>query len=513
MKKILPIGIQAFRKIKANNCLYVDKTEIAYNLIKNGEYYFLARPRRFGKSLFLSTLAEIFKGSRELFAGLYIDDKWDWNTTYPVIDISFGAGDFSSAVTINARINEIFEEICEHYDLAYQDNLTLSRLIRQLYKKFNQQVVILIDEYDKPILDNITNVEQATVARNRLRDFYGAIKLNDAYLRFVFITGVSKFSKINLFSGLNNLEDITINKDYATICGYTHHDLETVFSEYLQNCDMEQVKRWYNGYNYFGKPVYNPFDILLFISNNCEFCNYWWETGNPAFLIAKLKEQQFYVPDLENLIAGRETLNSFDVEHIDLIALLWQTGYLTFDHKLDIPGRVRYKMKIPNLEIQTSLSELFLEYFTNLNGVKDAKEVQGIEAMVTGDMIKFKETLYALFAAIPYANYANNIIANYEGYYAAVIYSFFAALGFELIAEDITNKGRIDLTIKTDEFTFIIEFKVDNNEPAIKQINERKYYEKYQNKVKRFFLVGINFSSEEKNITDFQWEEMKKNKI
>jgi hypothetical protein len=511
MKKKLPIGIQTFSTIRQEDFLYVDKTAIACDLIENGRYYFLSRPRRFGKSLFLSTLSEIFKGSQTLFDGLYIADKWDWDTIYPVIRISFGAGNFASKAGINDKIYFMLKENCRRNNLPIPEKgYSLAQLVIDLHEHYKQQVVILIDEYDKPILDNITNVEQATNARNILRDFYGSIKECDDFIRFVFITGVSKFSKMNLFSGLNNLEDITTHKDYATICGYTHEDLKTVFVEHLQDADMKQVKRWYNGYNYFGTPVYNPFDILLFISNSCEFSNYWWETGNPTFLIDKLKEQGFYVPDLENLIVARETLSSFDVEHIDLIALLWQTGYLTFDHKLAIPGRTRYKMKVPNLEIKTSLNELFLGYFTNLNGVKDVQEVHAIEAMIAGDLIKLKETLYALFAAIPYNNYANNIIANYEGYYAAVIYSFFAALGLELIAEDITNKGRIDLTIKIDDFAFIIEFKVDKNEPAIRQINERKYYEKYQNKFKRIFLIGINFSSEEKNIIDFQWEAVEK---
>jgi len=505
MKK-LPIGIQTFRKIIDGGFVYVDKTGIAQQLIENSGYYFLSRPRRFGKSLFLDTLAEIFKGSKELFEGLEIYDKRDWSQKHPVIRISFGIGDFYSAAGIEKRISNILEQNCEDHDIEYQDGLTLSKLIRMLHRKFSRQVVILIDEYDKPILDNITDIERATVARSVLRDFYGSIKESDPYIRFVFLTGVSKFSKMNLFSGLNNLEDITLKKEYATIAGYTQRDLETVFAEHLKNADMEEIKKWYNGYNYFGPSLYNPFDILLFISNSCEFRCYWWETGNPAFLVEKLKEQNFYIPNLENVVVDEKVLSNFDVEKIDLIALLWQTGYLTFERKMNLPGVLRYKLKVPNLEVRASLGELFLQYLSDLNGASSPREVQAIEAMMAGDPDKLHDALHALFSAIPYLNYANNIIARYEGYYASVIYTFFAAIGFDIVAEDITSKGRIDLTVKTDNSIYIIEFKVDIDEPAIHQIKERGYADKYLAVGKKIFLIGINFSSEEKNITDFQWE-------
>ena len=505
MKK-LPIGIQTFRTIIEEKFAYVDKTGVASHLIDNGRNYFLSRPRRFGKSLFLDTLAEIFKGSKELFEGLYIHNKWDWKTKYPVIRISFGQGNFSSADGIEKRIGDILELNCEAHDIEYKDGLTLAKLIRKLNHKFSQQVVILIDEYDKPILDNITDVERATVARSVLRDFYGSIKECDEYIRFVFITGVSKFSKMNLFSGLNNLEDITIDTTYATITGYTQHDLETVFAEHLKGADMEMVKKWYNGYNYFGDPLYNPFDILLFISKKHEFRCYWWETGNPAFLIEKLKEQKFYVPNLENLVVSEKTLNCFDVEKIDLIALLWQTGYLTFAEKIPAMGVMYYRMCVPNMEVRTSLGELFLQYLSDINGDAAVTAVAATNALIEGNLQQLEKILRSLFAAIPYTNYTNNIIANYEGYYSSVIYTFFTALGFDIIAEDITNKGRIDLTIKTDDSIYIIEFKVDRDEPAIHQIKERSYCDKYISENKRIFMIGINFSSEEKNITDFQWE-------
>jgi hypothetical protein len=348
----------------------------------------------------------------------------------------------------------------------------------------------------------------ALLARKILRNFYSAIKDSDQYVHFVFITGVSKFSKMNLFSGLNNLEDITINEDYATITGYTHNDIITVFADRLIGVDLENVRKWYNGYNYFGEPIYNPFDILLFLSNKCNFRNYWWGTGNPSFLIEKLKDKQYYLPELENCIVSEEILDSFDIENIDPVALLWQTGYLTFDKKIEFAGGVLYRMKTPNMEIQCSLNKLFIDYLTGLNGEKSSKQLELYQNLIQKDFDAFKNDLIALFASIPYTNYANNIIANYEGYYSSVVFTFLASLGFEIIAEDITSKGRIDLTIKTTDSIVIIEFKVDSSDSAMKQIKEKKYFEKYQGTGKDIYLIGIHFDSSQKNISEFVYEKM-----
>jgi len=365
MKK-LPIGIQTFVKIRSDNCVYVDKTRFALKLIEGGGgYYFLSRPRRFGKSLFLDTLAEIFLGNKELFEGLYIYDKYDFKP-HPVIRISFGSGDYANEEIIHREITRIFERNERELGLKCRDKSDargcLEEMIVKAYDRYGERVVVLIDEYDKPILDNITNKEMAVKARSILKNFYGVLKDSDRYLRFVLITGVSKFSKLNLFSGLNNLRDITISSEFAEVCGYTHGDLETVFREHLADADMEMVKKWYNGYNYSGEKVYNPYDILLFIANGCEFRNYWWQTGNPSFLIEKLKEEDYYLPDLENAVISEDGLDTFDVEYIDVLALLWQTGYLTFKaRKVDDIGAVSYVLTVPNLEIQISLNYLFIE--------------------------------------------------------------------------------------------------------------------------------------------------------
>lgn len=520
-RKKLPIGIQTFREIRdeKENRAYIDKTEMAFRLIDRAKYYFLSRPRRFGKSLFLDTLSEIFKGSKHLFEGLYIYDKWDWGQSFPIIKINFASGDFSSGESIKNKLKDIILLNAESNNIPINSlesddsGIMLERLIRYLSREYNKDVVVLIDEYDKPILDNIGKEDKTVslLARDILRNFYGAIKSSDEYLRFVFITGVSKFSKMNLFSGLNNIQDITLNDDYATITGYTHEDVWAHFEGYLEGVDPEEVKRWYNGYNYFGKAIYNPYDILLFLANKCEFQNYWWETGNPRFLIDKLKEGDYFLPDLENISITKEELSAFDVEYIDLVALLWQTGYLTFDEKINRGGRILYKMKVPNLEIMISLNTLFLNYLTNLRHTAIRKQNGVYDAMEAKDMDAFEKELVALFASIPYENYVNNTIANYEGYYASVMFVFLSSLGFTVYAEESTNRARIDMTLVSPDSVFILEFKVDKpSEIALHQIETKKYYQKYTNLGKPIFLIGVHFDSKERNISGFEWKEYEK---
>ncbi|MDZ7697288.1 MAG: ATP-binding protein [Deltaproteobacteria bacterium] len=512
MKK-LPIGIQTFTKIIEDNYAYVDKTYFAHKLISSGQYYFLSRPRRFGKSLFLDTLAEIFRGNKELFKGLYIYDKHSFKP-HPVIRITFGSGDY---IEENLVLNEIRNNFRRNIrDLKIESPLTddyrtsFQELIFNTHAQYNERVVILIDEYDKPILDNITNKGYALRARHILKNFYSVIKDNDNLVRFVFITGVSKFSKMNLFSGLNNLEDITVDANFGEICGYTHQDLKKVFAEHLKDANLDLVKRWYNGYYYFGERVYNPFDILLFISKGLEYRNYWWNTGNPSFLIKKLEEGNYSIPQIEEAVISEESLDAFDVEYIDLLALLWQTGYLTFENRItDEFGAVSYRLTLPNLEIQFSLNQFFIDYLTNQRHEKITHKHNMQKALRECDFDLFVSILKTIFATIPYQNYANNIISQYEGYYASVIFVYLSALGYPVIPEDTTNRGRIDMTLKTNDNVVIIEFKVDTQQDPIQQIKEKRYYEKYMEQAARIYLLGINFDSHEKNITDYKIEEMK----
>ncbi len=508
----MPIGIQNIREIIEENYVYVDKTPFAYRLITERKYYFLSRPRRFGKSLFLDTLSEIFKGSRELFEGLYIYGRYDFKP-YPVIRISFGSGDYGILESISKEIIYLLKWNAEKLGVSCTDlddaKICFKELIEKTYDKFSEKVVILVDEYDKPILDNIRDSEKARYARDILKNLYSVIKDMDAYVRFVFITGVSKFSKLSLFSGLNNLEDITVDSRYAEICGYTHRDLETVFSEHLKGADLEKVRLWYNGYNYFGEKLYNPFDILLFIAKGFEFRNYWWSTGNPSFLIDKLREENYYIPELEGAEIAEEALDAFDVDYIDVLALFWQTGYLTFkDKRVNRFGRNVYRLTIPNLEIRFSLNELFVDYLTNQRHQKYRLKDKLDDALYNGDFPTFIEALQSIFASIPYHNYANNIISQYEGYYSSVVYVYLAALGYEVIPEDTTNRGRIDLTIKLPDKIVIVEFKVDSSEPPLKQVFERNYADKYKAEGKPIYLLGIEFDSSERNIVAWELKEL-----
>jgi hypothetical protein len=361
MKK-LPIGIQNLREIINEGFVYVDKTSIAFNLINTGKYYFLSRPRRFGKSLFIDTLKEIFEGNQSLFKDLYIEDKWDFSIAYPVLRISFTSGFIGKATEVDDYFKWVLEEVERDLGISFDKKQAAKSCFRELiwkaYEKYNQRVVILIDEYDKPILDNITDTEKARAIRDQLKEFYTVIKNNDASIRFVFITGVSKFAKMNLFSGLNNLNDITLDRRYGNICGYTHKDLETTFNAHLEGADMEKVRRWYNGYNYFADKVYNPFDILLFIANDKEYRNYWWGGGNPSFLIDLLYAKDYTPPLLENSKVTEELLNSADVDNMPIEVLLWQTGYLTISEQIEEPFGMQYQLMIPNLEVQISLDRL-----------------------------------------------------------------------------------------------------------------------------------------------------------
>ena len=512
MKK-LPIGIQTLSKIIEGNFVYVDKTEIAYNLIQKGEYYFLSRPRRFGKSLFLDTLKEIFEGRKELFKGLYIYDKWDWGVKYPVLRVSLGSGVHKSVQDLSENLLWILKKTERDLGINCPGNLKPKQCFEYLlisaYEKYNQKVVILIDEYDKPILDNITDKNVAREMRDAMKDFYGIIKDNDAYIQFVFITGVSKFSKMNLFSGLNNLEDITLNPNYGNICGYTHNDLLTVFKEHLQGVDMEKVRKWYNGYNYFGDRVYNPFDILLFISNKFKFKNYWWSTGNPSFLIDMLNIRNYYIPELENFTANEEILDTFDVDRIELVALLWQTGYLTIVEEIPSVFSIKYKLKTPNKEVQTSLNNLFVNYLTEQVAEKLKFQDRLYEMLDKPDLDGFKDALFSLFASIPYSNFTNSKLPEYEGYYASVVYAYLASIGLDLTPEDITNLGRMDLTAKLEGKVFIFEFKLTEQASgnALKQIKEKRYWAKYQD-AESIYLVGIEFSREKRNIIGYEWEKV-----
>ncbi len=516
--KNLPIGIQTFHEIrdKEKNYIYIDKTDLALSLIDNGKYYFLSRPRRFGKSLFLDTIKDIFESKKELFKGLYIYDKWNWEITHPVIHISFGAGVVKSIDDLDLTIQELIEDSERRLDVYCKTNIQhkkcLRELIRVAYQKYNQKVVILIDEYDKPILDNVTNKELSKEIRDRLKNIYSVIKDSDQYVKFALLTGVSKFSRVSLFSGLNNLEDISLSPKYATICGYTHKDIKESFNERLDGVNLDELKKWYNGYNFLGEGVYNPFDILLFFSRDKIYSNYWFETGNPSFLIEILKQKNYFLPNLENVAISESDLGSFDVDDIKIETLLFQTGYLTIKEVKTIFNQRIYQLTYPNLEVRTALNENIFKYLLTDNSLP---RMPILTAILEKNMKQFEKAIYQLFSSLPYNSYVKNDIQNYEGYYANVIYAYLAGLGIQFIAEDVTNLGRVDLTIATPNMSqvYVIEFKVvDNknqNAKALGQIKDKKYHEKYQEKADEIIIIGIKFSKEEKNVCRFEWERIK----
>jgi hypothetical protein len=505
--KKLPIGIQTFSKIIEDDYIYIDKTKEALEVIENYSYAFLSRPRRFGKSLFLDTLHNIFEGKKEYFKDLYIYDKWDWNTTYPVIKISF-AGDLRSSNGLKKVILNILKTNqrrlnveCEEID---EFGICFKELIENTYQKYNQRVVVLIDEYDKAILDNLDQMEVAIENREIIKGFYTILKESDEYIKFVFLTGVSKFSKASIFSGLNMLEDISLVPKFGNICGYTQANIENEFKEYLENIDLEKVRQWYNGYNFLKDPLYNPFDLLKFIKYDFKFSNYWFATGTPTFLIKLIEKNNYFLPKLSNLVVGESILDSFDIENINLEVILYQSGYLTIDKMQLTPFEtIEYKLKLPNKEVKQSLNDVIINYITN-NQLPNSKTDIYL-SLLNQDLELFKNSFISIFASIPYNNFTNNNIQNYEGFYASVVYVYLQSLGLDIIGEDVTNLGRIDLTVKINNLIYIIEFKV-GDEDALSQIKAKKYHEKYFSEKKDIYLVGINFDKEIKNISNFQWE-------
>ncbi|SFV62508.1 FIG00914433: hypothetical protein [hydrothermal vent metagenome] len=507
--KKLPIGISTFNKIQDGNYLYIDKTKEAYDLITNYQYSFLSRPRRFGKSLFLDTLKEIFEGNKKLFEGLYIYNKWDFEEKYPVIRISWG-GNLRTVKRVEEMAYKIFKEnqlrLGIECEMNYNPSICFSELIQKSYQKYQKPVVILIDEYDKPILDNLDQIDIAIECRELLKGIYVQMKENDRYIKFVFLTGVSKFSRASIFSGLNMLEDISLNPDFGNICGYTQNDIETTILPYLKGVDLKELKLWYNGYNFLGDLLYNPFNILLFIKNRLEFNNYWFTTGTPTFLLKLFKEKNYNLAEFENLEAQNELLDSFDIERLNLKSIMFQSGYLTIKTKTYKRRRIQYRLTYPNLETKMSFNNYLLEYLTDSHTQKSRVQNALIDMLEIANLDGLEQVIKSLFASIAYNNFTNNNIQNYEGFYASVIYAYFAGTGFDkIIAEDVTNVGRIDLSVFIDNKVYIFEFKVDQS-GALTQIKSRNYHQKYLHDYNEIYIVGVEFDSSTKNVVGYEWE-------
>ena len=465
-RRRLPIGLQTFSKLREQDCYYVDKTPYIARLLDGGTHYFLSRPRRFGKSLFLDTLKELFEGNQELFEGLRIHDRHDWSQRHPVVRLDFGRGNFKDPDLLEANVMEQLAAAERRTGVATEYLTAPGRfayLLEALHERTGQRVAVLVDEYDKPILDALEDPEAARTNRDYLRGLYGVIKSCDAHVRFTFLTGISKFSKVNLFSQLNNLTDITLDRRYSAICGYTERDLDTVFAPELAGLDRERVREWYNGYRWRGaEKVYNPYDVLLLFDSR-EFKGHWFETGTPAFLVETLFDRGVSSVSLDRTVSTEELLSAFDVDRIGTEALLFQTGYLTITAEEELGGEALYRLGYPNREVRQSLNRVLLRHLVQDTTQQTANSIRLARLLEAHDCEGLRELFHALFASIPHDWYTNNEIAKYEGYYASVFYSYFAALGYEITVEESTveestveestveessSHGRLDMTVR-----------------------------------------------------------------
>ena len=509
-RRKLPIGIQTFREVREDNCYYVDKTAYARRLVDEGKHYFLSRPRRFGKSLFLDTLKELFEGNEALFEGLDIHDKWDWSERHPVLRLSFGSGNFKEPGYLHTNLMAQLAAIERRAGVGSAHTSAPERfgdLIEALHERAGQRVVVLVDEYDKPILDALDELEVARANRDYLRGLYATIKDRDAHVKLTFLTGVSKFSKVSLFSGLNNLLDITLDPRHSAICGYTDADLDTVFAPELAGLDRDEIRRWYNGYAWLGEEkVYNPFDILLLFRHR-RFGAWWFETGTPTFLLDLLLERGIGSLDVENMLGGDALLSAFDVDHIASEALLFQTGYLTIRRAEWRGGKMVYRLDYPNQEVRQSLNESLLNHLTGDPAKRAEHDARLYDLLLANDFAGLETLLRAFFASIPHQWHTNNDIASYEGYYASVFYSYFASLGLDVTVEDSASRGRLDMAVRFNGNVYLFEFKVvevAGDGAAMAQLKERGYADKYRDLGQPIHLVGVEFSRESRTLAGFE---------
>ena len=510
-KRKLPIGIQTFREIREENCYYVDKTAYIARLVDEGKHYFLSRPRRFGKSLFLDTLKELFEGNEPLFEGLAIHERWDWSVRHPVLRLDFSRGNFKEPGQLQEDVMAQLDAIERREGVGsdYGAPARFSQLMEALHERSGQRVAVLIDEYDKPILDALEVPEVARANRDYLRGLYSTIKFGDAHVAFTFLTGVSKFSKVSLFSGLNNLKDITLDPRYSAICGYTEEDLDAVFAPELPGLDREEIRRWYNGYNWLGEEqVYNPFDVLLLFDRR-QFGAYWFETGTPTFLLETLLERGVSSLALDDMLGTEELLSAFDVDHIATEALLFQTGYLTIRRSEPRGGEIYYRLGYPNREVQQSLNKSLLNHLTSNPARRAEHSARLYDLLLVNDFDGLETLLEAFFASIPYQWHTNNEIASYEGYYASVFYSYFASLGLSITVEDSSSAGRLDMAVEFNGQVYLFEFKVVERAAegaALRQLQERDYAAKYRGRGAAIHLIGVEFSREKRNVVAFEVE-------
>ncbi len=514
--KQLPISTADFRTIRENGLVYVDKTRFLYRLASaRGSFFFLSRPRRFGKSLTISTLEELFRGSRELFDGLWIagsDYAWE---EYPVIRLDFGSGRMWSAEDVEEFVVQKLKDAGAAWEVQLEkaDYAGVTEeLIAKIARKQGTQVVVLIDEYDRPILDNIEDRKRAAAIREVLKGFYSTLKSCDRYLRFLFVTGVSKFSKTGVFSGLNNLEDITMDDEYADFLGYTQQEVETCFAAHIQDAAarlglnreglLQELRRWYNGYRFSKRDVsvYNPFTTMLFLKK-ADFRNYWFESGTPTFLTKLIREQGFDVRGIERLYVSDAVFATYDIENLNILAILFQTGYLTiadYDKKKE-----RYRLYYPNVEVEKSFVEVLAAEMANtVPGTNEAVVWDLIDDLRAEDLEAFFEHLRFFFANIPY-----DLFLPREAYFQTVFYLVFKLMGLRTRAECKTSQGQVDVAVELGNLVYVFEFKFGRSaDEALEQIRRQRYYERFKRPGVKVWLVGADFRMERRAVREYRAE-------
>ena len=496
MKK-LPIGISTFSEIIEKGYVYVDKTQNIYELITTGKSYFLSRPRRFGKSLLVSTIEEIFKGNKKLFESCFIHDKWDWNK-YPVIKLDFGYISHTSPEILEKSLDEFINQVAIDFSVKLQNTIFTNKfkeLIKVIYKK----LVILIDEYDKAIVKNMSNPKVLSGNKSILQNFYGVLKAVDEYIEFLFVTGVSKFTGTSLFSDFNSPHDITLNCKYASICGYSQEDLEREFASHItqtakilkcsQDSLLSWIKEWYNGYSWDGKnKVYNPFSILNFFANQ-RFNNYWYRTGTPSFLKDKIIAKNDIKPLMENFSTFADFLDSSDPLNVAIVPLLFQTGYLTIENAEIKQGMDYFTLGIPNMEVKRSLFQNLLEDYTDKTLVEiQMMKMEITEQLENNDSEGLRENINLLLSDIPYKIHGKD-----ERYYHSVFLVWLQTMGFDIEAIHVTNIGEIDSVIRIGDKTIVIEIKysASEEEKYLKKAIDKAFTQSYDRKYLRKRNVNL----------------------
>jgi hypothetical protein len=518
--KKLPVDVHDFENMITGDHVYVDKTQYLHKMATEGTYYFLSRPRRFGKTLLVSTLEHLFKGNKALFKGLWIENSdWDW-TPHPAIRIDFSEIKATTPQALEKSLSATLGRFAEMESLHLKTNVLTNKfveLILGLHGKYGQKVVVLVDEYDKPLINHLGKGERAleTAKQNRevLREFYGVLKGGNVgkALKFVFLTGISKFARVSIFSELNNLNDITMQEPYSALLGYTDEELERSFEPHIQqlskrlNVSVEETLRdirlWYNGYRFsdLDLKVYNPFSVTKLLKQ-CKFQNYWFETATPAFLMNLITERDYPIPAIETLELAQQDFSVYDLDDLELEPLLFQTGYVTIK---DQQGEL-YRLGYPNQEVKNSFLNFLYNKLVRLPNKGLQAQYKKLNLHLRQERLDtFIEVANAILSAIPY----DHIGRRDEHYYHTVFYLMLSASGVLVQTEPLNSMGRIDMEVYFPDKVYIVELKCNQSaEQAIAQIKAKRYFEKHLHSGRKILLLGIHFSTEERRITDWRVE-------